>query len=66
MILVLLVLVILVYLLVSDPTRFKTTPTKKTGAPAQQKVAAMDILKERYARGEIDRETYHAMRKELA
>ncbi len=36
------------------------------GAGQQSGDTALDILRQRYARGEIDRETYDQMRKDLA
>ena len=38
---------------------------RATGGPAVQQDAALDILKERYARGEITSEQYEEMRREL-
>ncbi len=42
---------------------FSSTDTR--GAPPPRSKDALDIVKERYARGEIDREQYEQMRRDL-
>jgi putative membrane protein len=40
--------------------------TRQAGAPAKQEKTPLEILKRRYARGEIDRENYNHMRETLS
>jgi uncharacterized membrane protein len=65
MILMMLLFVIMAYGLVVNKSRLNSavegTPSLITKTPA-----AIDILNERYARGEIDKATYLAMRREVA
>jgi uncharacterized membrane protein len=65
MILMMLLFVIMAYGLVVNKSRLNSavegTPSLITKTPA-----VIDILNERYARGEIDKATYLAMRREVA
>ena len=48
----------------NNGTTYPTTPSGTNNAP--QDAFALEILKQRFARGEITREEYEAMRQELA
>jgi uncharacterized membrane protein len=65
MILMMLLFVIMAYGLVVNKSRLNSAVE---GAPSliTKTPAAIDILNERYARGEIDKATYLAMRREVA
>ncbi|GAA5174598.1 SHOCT domain-containing protein [Modicisalibacter zincidurans] len=53
------IVIALIILLVRSLTRGRGVP------PSQQRPTALNILQERYARGEIDREEYEQCRRDL-
>ncbi len=54
----------LIILLIAALVRWLSTPADD-GVPPRQSASALDILNERYARGEIDREEYQAKKRDL-
>ena len=53
------VIVLIVWLVINQNNR------KRQSYPPQQKESAMDILKKRYAKGEISKEEFEQMKKDL-
>ena len=66
-ILLVILVVILIYALAGRPTPGTSEPSGRSHGKAEQDVeTALDILKKRYARGEISREDFEQMKRDLS